>query len=411
MDEKDETIQKLKNELARYKENETEIKATISSLSDRVIRGDLEKRLDLSKFPKRLQIIGKNINKMVDFIQLNTKELKKAQEYASNLIRNAPNPISVMTPDGKRRDTNIATEKLFKRSRKEIIGAKIEELYEKEDLEKVKNALEESKKMGFSSCEVTCIKGDKSTFPAVLNFSLVKDEKGNIVNVLITATDISELRKHEEELNHAVTTFGNVLSKAAGGDLSARMELNAIGEDYIPIGENLNSMIEETGKREEELEESNRFNQRLIENLPVAIWMADEGGKCCLVNREFIRLLGWTREELLGTHTPNFPYVCESGLPYIEEGTVEALSKIWEHTIEKKEFTTGIVPFLTKDGKIVIHRGVEISYGKEEARLWASVDITELKKREEKLKKLIKKYEEYIGPVAKTIAKDIVEAK
>jgi len=36
-------------------------------------------------------------------------------------------------------------------------------------------------------------------------------------------------------------------------------------------------------------------------------------------------------------------------------------------------------------------------------------NIAELKKREEKLKKLIKKYEEYIGPVAKTIAKDIVE--
>jgi hypothetical protein len=121
--------------------------------------------------------------------------------------------------------------------------------------------------------------------------------------------------------------------------------------------------------------------------------------------------LGWTREELLRTHAPNFPYVCESGLPYMKEGTIEALSKIWKHTIEKKEFATGIVPFLTKDRKIVIHRGVEISYGKREARLWASIDITELKKREEKLKKLIKKYEEYIGPVAKTIAKDIVEEK
>jgi PAS domain S-box len=36
-------------------------------------------------------------------------------------------------------------------------------------------------------------------------------------------------------------------------------------------------------------------------------------------------------------------------------------------------------------------------------------DITELKKHEEKLKRLIKRYEEYIGPVAKTIAKGILE--
>lgn len=51
--------------------------------------------------------------------------------------------------------------------------------------------------------------------------------------------------------------------------------------------------------------------------------------------------------------------------------------------------------------------GLGISFNKMISAIEQS--IAELKKREEKLKKLIKKYEEYIGPVAKTIAKDIVE--
>jgi hypothetical protein len=83
------------------------------------------------------------------------------------------------------------------------------------------------------------------------------------------------------------------------------------------------------------------------------------------------------------------PYVCESGLPYMEEGTVEALRKIWKHTLEEGEIASGEVPFSTKDGRIVIHHGVEIPYGK--GRLWASVDVTELRKRKEKIEKTGKK--------------------
>ena len=134
-----------------------------------------------------------------------------------------------------------------------------------------------------------------------------------------------------------------------------------------------------------ELAESDKFNQTLIENLPAAIWMADEEGRCCLVNKEFTRLLGWEREELLGRLTPEFPYICKNGLPYTEQGTLEALSKIWEKVIQKKELAVGDIPFLTKDGKVVIHRGVEIPYGRGKARLWMSTDITDLRKQEQEL--------------------------
>ena len=62
-----------------------------------------------------------------------------------------PNLASILTPDGRRIDTNLAAEEYFRRSRDEIIGERIEALYVKEDAERIRDAFEESKRQGFSS--------------------------------------------------------------------------------------------------------------------------------------------------------------------------------------------------------------------------------------------------------------------
>jgi PAS domain S-box-containing protein len=129
-------------------------------------------------------------------------EQKRREDFIANLVRSVPVPMSVMTVDGRRTDTNRAAEKYFRRSREEIVGARIEDLYSKEDAERIKNAVEECKSADaeFSTCEATCLRGDGSTFPAILNFASVKDGKGKIINLLVTAQDVTELKQVEEEL-------------------------------------------------------------------------------------------------------------------------------------------------------------------------------------------------------------------
>ena len=210
------------------------------------------------------------------------------------------------------------------------------------------------------------------------------------------------------------TNLSDTSSRITQGDLTARADTKSLIEEFSSVSKGMNMMIDdlqdkigEIRRSEVELKESNEFNQTLIENLLVAIWMCDEEGRCNLVNKEFTGLLGWTREELLETHAPNFPYFCKSGLPYMKEGSAEAANKIWKHAVEKKEIGAGEVPFITKDGRIVVHRGVEIPYGKRESRLWVSGDITELKNKETNLKNAILTF----GSVLSSAASGDLKAK
>jgi len=67
--------------------------------------------------------------------------------------------------------------------------------------------------------------------------------------------NIEELQRREANLKNAVSVFGEALSKAAGGDLSARVSLEGIGAGYLPIGEDINKMISAMGANIDELRE------------------------------------------------------------------------------------------------------------------------------------------------------------
>jgi PAS domain S-box-containing protein len=170
-------------------------------------------------------------------------ELKESKEFALNIFSNLPIPASLSTPDGVRIDVNKADLKLLKRGKDERIGQKIETGYEKVDIAKVRKALENCKKIGYSSCQATAIRGNGTKLPIVVNFSALKDKEGNITSIIGTATDISELRKRELNLKSAISNFGSVLSSAARGDLSTRVDLSKIGTEYKQIGKDINSTI------------------------------------------------------------------------------------------------------------------------------------------------------------------------
>ena len=240
-------------DISEIRKRESEYTNAILAFSEvlgRVITGDLSARIDLSLISGEYRPLSKDINSMISATEKNIEklrnreeELKKAKDFSDSLFRYWPNPGTLFTPDGKRVDVNIATEKAYRGTKKDILSTKIEDVYSKKDLDRVSNAFEKCKRTGSASCEVTLLRKDGSLLPVIFNLAALKDKEENIVNIIGTVTDITELRKREISLSDAISSFGEVLSSAEKGDLSTKVDLSKIGTEYKLIGENINSLI------------------------------------------------------------------------------------------------------------------------------------------------------------------------
>ena len=137
--------------------------------------------------------------------------------------------------------------------------------------------------------------------------------------------------------------------------------------------ENTKAQASELEKRMMELEKSNHFNQTLIEGMPVPFILIDEQGKWKLVNQAFEDYVEYKKEDLLDKKTPEQKCAAKE--------TIEALKKIWEETIVRRELAEGNVSWLTGSGKMKILHSVEIPWGKLPGRFYVGIDITELKEK------------------------------
>jgi PAS domain S-box-containing protein len=224
------------------------------------------------------------INNIIENVRFQTvelrkreAELKKSKEFAKSLFTYWPNGASLLSPDGIRIDTNLWAEKIQKRTKEQIINTKAENMYSKEDRDKIRNKIEECKETGFSTCEVTLVQGDGNRVPSILNFTPIKDEKGELLNILFSLTDISKLRKREDELKSAISSFGSVLSKASKGDLTQKVDLSKIGTDYKPVGMDINSMISATHKNIEEIRKREEELKHAVSNFGSVLSTASAG--------------------------------------------------------------------------------------------------------------------------------------
>jgi PAS domain S-box-containing protein len=277
---------------------------------------------------------------------------EREYECAADLIRNLPNPVSIMTPEGVIIDTNLATEKYFRSSREKIVGARIEELYTKEDLQKIRNALEECKRTKSSSCEVTCIRDGKTTFPAVLDFASVKDKKGNVTHIITTATDLSELT--------------------------------------------------ELRKQEAELKRAKLFSDLIIDSSTVPIGVTDRDWRWIRVNSAFENLFGYKAGEVLGKSGHELPiWIPEE----YEKGAKEVTRLLEEEGLGKSIEVETLCK--TKDGKdlniLLKEVFLEEEVYKDIGFVAYLIDITELRKREEELQESRQRYYELVEGVNSVI--------
>jgi len=272
------------------------------------------KRKDGSRVPVLLRFSAiRNGKTEVLALAVDISSLKKTQKFVEDLIKKVPVPASLFDENKKRMVVNETFEKFYKYPAGNIINSSLCDIYPEEYHKTITEAFEKSMREGYSSCEVEALMGDGAIMPAVINFSSLRDPEGRTV-VVGTATDVGGLKKREEEL------------------------------------------------------------KKVLDSLPAAVWRSDREKRCIYINDEFTRLLGWTREDLIGVKDYEAPYVCDERTSICTRTWSEVMHEVWD-TIEKGGRPEAFeIPLRTKDGRIVVHRAVEIPL--DDGDIWASMDIT-----------------------------------
>jgi PAS domain S-box-containing protein len=198
-------------------------------------------------------------------------------------------------------------------------------MYEKADTFKIWEGINECKIMGYSSCEVTAIKGDGTKFPVIGKFSSLKDKEGNITHIICTATDVTKLREREEKLKN-----------------------------------------------------SSAFLDSVIESMPIGLCLrkADDP-KWYRVNPAAEKLVGYSMEEMLGKDVLQQPF-----------NTDEATNIILKKRKKYGAGASMEVPWIKKSGEKIIVRAaqspIKDASGKVTDYMFMANDVTELRKRERK---------------------------
>jgi hypothetical protein len=147
----------------------------------------------------------------------------------------------------------------------------------------------------------------------------------------MTRTNYEEMQFQITDLNEAIFLFGSVLSKAAKGDLSARIDLSKLPKQYGPIGVDINSMILATERQVEEIRKTQfEINQTLSICRDVVYQVAEYGDLSARIDTNLLtskyKQIGEGINKIIETMACNIAELRENEAQNMQ--TIMGLSKI-----------------------------------------------------------------------------------
>ncbi|MCZ7400962.1 MAG: ATP-binding protein [Candidatus Methanoperedens sp.] len=131
--------------------------------------------------------------------KLAEEKLHEASRYTRSLIEVSLDPLVTISPEGKIKDVNTATELVTGVSREHLIGSDFTEYFT--EPEKAREGYQEVFKKGFVIDYPLAIRHVSGSIRDVLyNASVYKDAAGNVAGLFAAARDITERKRAEREL-------------------------------------------------------------------------------------------------------------------------------------------------------------------------------------------------------------------
>ncbi len=276
------------------------------------------------------------------------KGIEEIREFLDNIFKTASDGIIVTDPQGFIIMLNDAVESITGYSREDLIGTHAKALRAggEEHDEKNRQFFERLFRDGNASgLDVPWVRKDGNVITVERSVALLKDKQGNITGAVATIRDITERSRAQKELQEAKEHLDN-----------------------------------------------------LIENSLDCIMVSDKTGYITKVNKYFLNLFGFCKEEIIGKHvmecTPMVDegtYECTTGevLKLGREYTQDAQQRIAD-LIEKGTVTNWETFYFCKDRKVIpVEQNIVCLYNKDGERCGAVAiirDITQRRKAEKELR-------------------------
>ena len=360
-----------------------------------------EMLVDLTQLEDRINTLKNKINEMAKERDFQEDRVKGKKEELEFIFENSAAAMVLTDEKGRWIKFNRAAEEFLGYQREEVLG---KTTFENEklltpdtipQLKKLWGDVIEKRERAVKWVEVPWRKKDGSIVIHLATEMPYLKREGR----LYTSIDVTELQKKTRELQEkdkkmeeCKALCGNVLTEVTNkGDISARIDLNRVCVEYLPICkdvnlilDNLQDQIGEILKREQEIKNEKIKFETMIDNSFDMIALLDNENRHLVVNSAFERITGYEAERIKGRAAPELPYITLESLKNMEP--------VWERIKRGEVVHPFDLPLKHRDGREVIVSGAEVPLkdisGNVIGRVFNARDVTELRKREEKIKEI-----------------------
>jgi len=253
-------------------------------------------------------------------ISLLLEDLSSLENYIRDLSSFSPLPLCFISPLGVILEANPSFERISNFGFDEIIGKSIEEIFEKEKMEKL---IKKTLKQGFvEGREMILFTKDKQEIPVSVFSRTRKDEKGETVGCFLALFDFTEIKKIQDKLKETSAVL-EIRVKARTKELEeerkmleervegrtkeleeskqALMAMLSNAEESRNALMNILEDVElEKSKTEEERDKTNLIISELVDGLLVF----DTENKLSLINPKAETLLKIKGKDVIGKSVP-----------------------------------------------------------------------------------------------------------
>lgn len=221
--------------------------------------------------------LSRDSQKLSEELQKTKEDLEDLEKYIEEFTAFLPLAVCSVNPLKYIIDVNQAFQNLTHYKSIDIVGKIFLDIFlEKKELGELLNR--GRKKESFSAVrEFTLISKEKEEISVDVSISIRKDTTGNFVGYFIGLNDISELKKHKEEIERKVKERTQELERS-------KIALTSILEDVDESRKALMNMLEDVDEERRKVKEERDKTQSIIVSLADGLLLLDSENRLSLMN-------------------------------------------------------------------------------------------------------------------------------